>query len=185
MTAWGTAGLLALAALGKAGEIERDGIKRLEVRVENAGLVPVAVRALGQMTASRIFAGIAVRIVWQGERTPAGGKAFRVNFRIDTPNGFLPGALGYTTPFAKTGPQINILYDRVVATNVRSRLGFVLGHVIAHELAHAIERCDCHAPDGVLKSHWQPRDLTNMEMGPLGFTPFDAAMIRKELPTLQ
>ncbi len=178
--AWGMAGLLAVAMLGRSEEAQRMELKQVAVRVENNITASPAVRGLAQLMASRIFASIGVKIVW---KPPADVRnVIEVRLQRETPEEFLPGALGYANPFEISAPRVYVLYDRVVATNARSRLGYILGHVIAHELAHAIERCDCHAGEGVLKAHWAARDLAQMEFEPLGFTESDAVLIRAGLP---
>jgi len=174
--AWGAAGLLAIATTARAEAGQRMEVKRVSVRVENYGTTPLQVRVLAQLMASRIFASIGVKIEWRPRADAR--NVIEVRLRRDTPEEFLPGALGYANPFEISAPRVYVLYDRVLATNARSRLGYVLGHVIAHELAHAIERSDGHAREGVLKARWAPRDLAQMEIEPLGFTDSDAALIR-------
>jgi len=97
---------------------------------------------------------------------------------FDTGVPVYPGALGYATPYAKTGTRIHILFDRVHNTAPPQLEGRLLGHVMAHELGHVLEGIDRHSAAGLMKAHWDAHDFGQMSFLPLAFSAFDVDLIQ-------
>ena len=49
-------------------------------------------------------------------------------------------------------------------------LGTLLGHVVAHEIAHLLLGTNAHSATGIMRPHWNERDLENASKGELLFT---------------
>jgi hypothetical protein len=49
-------------------------------------------------------------------------------------------------------------------------LGTLLGHVAAHEIGHLLLGTNAHSDDGIMRPHWNERDLANASKGELHFT---------------
>jgi hypothetical protein len=58
-------------------------------------------------------------------------------------------------------------------------LAEILGHAMAHEIGHLFNLSHC--PQGIMHGDWDKRDLSNMAMGRLNFSPEQAAQIRAEV----
>ena len=57
-------------------------------------------------------------------------------------------------------------------------LAEILGHAMAHEIGHLFNLTHC--PQGIMHGDWDKRDLKEMAMGRLNFSPHQAAQIRAE-----
>jgi hypothetical protein len=125
--------------------------------------------------ATRMFAGIGVRIEWHKKSScPAG--ALRVSYSTGTPAELLPGALAYALPYE--GTHIVIFYDRVQATVVDpNQVTVLMAHVMAHEITHVLEGIARHSAEGVMKAHWTPEDYSRMCWKPLKFADEDIVLI--------
>ena len=130
--------LVVLAAQAKNRDLQ------ITVYCQESHLVPFAVLARGQMTASQVFATIQVRLEWRQGVEPSGeksGESIGVQFDGGLPETFHPGALAYATPYGNSGTRIHILLDRVLMMGGSPRLaGALLGHVMAHEISHVTQR---------------------------------------------
>jgi hypothetical protein len=49
-------------------------------------------------------------------------------------------------------------------------LGTLLGHVVAHEIGHLLLGTNSHSDTGIMRPHWDGRDLANASKGELHFT---------------
>ncbi|MDQ1469123.1 MAG: hypothetical protein QOJ99_603 [Bryobacterales bacterium] len=167
-----TIGCLTLIA-GRAPGQEQE----IEVGLANNTIVlPIGVLVEAENTATRIYAGIGVKLKWSNNR-----KA-KIRMQIDnhTPATVHPGAMGYALPYGGRGAGIHILLDRIserLSTN-RHSTAILLGHVMAHELGHLLEGFSHHAEPGLMKAHWDEGESLRMRSQPLSFSSDDVAFIR-------
>jgi len=163
-------GCLALVAAAQARGEERE----IAVGLENAQMVPFALLAQAQATAARVYAGVGVKLRWRSQA------ATEIWMQFDTrvAEGVHPGAMGYATPYGKTGTRIHILLDRVLSAGSRRLAGVLLGHVMAHELGHVLEGISRHSDSGVMKAHWDDQDFDEMLVGRLSFSGADTDLLQ-------
>jgi hypothetical protein len=102
--------------------------------------------------------------------------------RIVTLNIF-PGALGFALPFARSGPHVEIFYDRIAATgrewNVAASV--VLGYALAHEIGHVLLRSSAHSFVGLMQPRWNEVTWHLVSQGLLGFRSEEKAQMRERL----
>lgn len=162
-----------MGATGWAGEI---GERKVMVCMEPGTDIFTALRA--QTVASKIFAGIGVKIEWHRQNAcPA--DALPVSISNSTPAGLLPGALAYALPYE--GTHIVVFYDRVQKTVEPGTAPYLLGHVLAHEITHILQGVNRHSASGVMKAHWEGDDFLKMKWRPLSFTEEDVTLIHLSL----
>lgn len=70
-----------------------------------------------------------------------------------------------------------IFYDRIRRVATENQQPYVLAHAMAHEIAHLLQGVRRHSTTGVMKAHWDQRDIFEMRHL-LVFTPEDIRMIR-------
>jgi hypothetical protein len=150
--------------------------------------IPNIVNQGAKMQLAWIYAQLGVKMGWHDGKPPSSGRfqgslAIRVDVTTGTPDRFHPGALAYTTPFAKGIPTIRLMYDRLQFTAaLRPRLEpALLAHVLAHEIGHILEGTDAHAETGVMKARWANIDFDQMGQKPLQFAPIDVEIIEERL----
>jgi hypothetical protein len=161
---------LAPAAVSEAWGQEQE----VAVHLVKEELAPLTVLIEAKRTATRIYAGIGVKLKWSG----SGKEELSIQFETGQPSGLHPGALGYAMPFAQSGTCIHVLIDRLDLSVTKPLRAALLGHVIAHELAHVLEGFPRHAEAGVMKARWDNHDLEQMLVEPLSFSAEDAMSIR-------
>ena len=128
---------------------------------------------LARMLNRRIFAEIGTGIEW---RCASGSEqAIMIAMSTNAPDASHQGALAYAQPF--TG-VIRVFYDRVhnYAPGVRAHL---LAHVLAHEITHILQGITRHSESGIMKAHWDDRDLRKISSKGLAFTPHDVLLIHQ------
>jgi hypothetical protein len=145
------------------------------VGVRGAEIAPVDIVMQAEMTASRIYARIGVKLKWSNGSDPD----IRVQVDTGVAAELHAGALGYAAPYARRKTVVHVLFDRVSDVSTRGRTGVLLGHVIAHELGHILKGTDGHADCGIMKAQWDAKDLARMTIRPLSFTRVDAELIRE------
>jgi hypothetical protein len=128
---------------------------------------------LARMLAVRIFAEIGTRIEWRCSNTSE--QPIMVTMSTETPEAGHPGALAYTQQFIGV---IRVFYDRVenYAPAMRPHL---LAYVLAHEITHVLQGITRHSESGIMKAHWDDRDLRKMISKGLVFTPYDVLLIHR------
>lgn len=101
------------------------------------------------------------------------------------------GALGFAAvPTEGMGRIAYAIYDRVRDTAARAAMNEddLLGFVMAHEIAHLMLPRGAHAEGGLMRGHWNVRDLQQTDVLKLGFSPEQASEMRSTLlhnrPTL-
>ncbi len=78
---------------------------------------------------------------------------------------------------------VNIFWDRTVEYAGRHHVPSpdLLAAVICHEIGHLLLGLNSHAPLGIMVARWNPRALTHISQGGLGFTDEQKQQIRAEL----
>jgi hypothetical protein len=150
-----------------------------------------------------IYERIGVRTEWTGvihqnERHPGSAHngsptarlpVAQVTMIILTPNmaarGHVEdGALGFAAVASEgMGRIAYAIYDRVRDTALKSAMneGDLLGFVMAHEIAHLLLPPASHSEAGLMRGHWTVRDLQQIDVLKLGFSPQQASGIRDML----
>jgi hypothetical protein len=168
---------LALLVLTLAIGLQAQNLE-IAVGLKDAEIAPPDILMQAQLTASRIYAGIGVKLKWSSYDATD----LRVQFDAGVTAAFHAGALGYAAPYGGRGSVAHVLFDRVSQVSSAGQMGVLLGHVIAHELGHILEGTDGHADRGIMKAQWNAKDLAEMIFRPLPFTQDDAELIREGIP---
>jgi hypothetical protein len=92
----------------------------------------------------------------------------------------LPEALGFSQPLE--GGHITIFLDRVEKMNYPA---FVLSYAMVHEITHVLEGVGRHSDTGIMKAHWDVRDICEMRRGHIPFANEDVRLIRDGLAARQ
>jgi len=79
------------------------------------------------------------------------------------------------------GAHIRVFYDRIVESGPEPLREYLLAHVLAHEIAHLLQGLIRHSDRGLMKPHWDPKDLAQMSFKPLPFTQQDIDLIHQGL----
>jgi hypothetical protein len=100
------------------------------------------------------------------------------------PAGF-PDTLGFALPFAQTGVQVSIFYDRVEASSwsFSTDQSVILGYTMAHEIGHVLLRSSEHSPSGLMQSRWNQATWHKAAHGWLSFSPEQAERMVTRLQT--
>jgi len=94
------------------------------------------------------------------------------------------GALGFAAvPAEGMGRIAYAIYDRVRDTAARAAMNEddLLGFVMAHEIAHLLLPPGSHTQTGLMRGHWNVRDLQQTDVLQLGFSSEEASGIRRML----
>jgi len=150
-----------------------------QVTVCMTGLPDAYVDKLAKATATKIFAGIGVKIQWRSGAKNCPTEAIFITFSDSTPASLHPGALAYARPYE--GTHILVFYDRVSNTVASSIVPFLLGHVIAHEITHILQGVARHSDQGLMKPRWGAADYDEMARKPLPLTDQDVLLIYRGL----
>jgi hypothetical protein len=140
------------------------------------------IRSAAQDLATRLFAGIGVSLEWK--MWQPGTETLRstivVDVVSDTPDDLLPNALGYCEP--QEDSHITIFLDRVEKMNYSA---YVLAHVLVHEITHVLQGVSRHSATGIMKAHWDVRDVCEMRLRHVSFANEDVRLIRDGLAARQ
>jgi hypothetical protein len=91
------------------------------------------------------------------------------------------GALGFAAvPVEGMGRIAYAIYDRVRDKAARAAMNEddLLGFVMAHEIAHLLLPPASHTQTGLMRGHWNVRDLQQIDVVKLEFSPEEASRIR-------
>jgi len=94
-----------------------------------------------------------------------------------------PGVLGMMPGATAGGRLVYVFAARVEATAKRNQgdFGTLLGAVLAHEVGHVLLPGRGHAFSGVMRPLCDSRQIRNVALGVLTFTPQEATFIRNRL----
>ena len=133
-----------------------------------------------KISTTAMFAKIGVEIDWRiaAPNCPPGPRETILVRMVDgggkTPSQDALGAAWLDGP-----PEIQVYYDRVVEfAQEATRVPELLAHVLAHEIGHVLEGQGRHSTSGIMKAHWDAKDLFQILWRPLPFAPEDVEMIR-------
>ena len=94
-----------------------------------------------------------------------------------------PGALGFALPFARSGVNVEILYDPIKAQAIS--LGIpeytILAYAMAHEIGHVLLHSSAHSRAGIMSTNWNLETWRFVSFGMLKFLPEQTARMRAEL----
>ena len=190
-----TAVWMAAACFGAGDQGQQMAGPDVVVYVDNGTLVPPDVMLGAKETASRMFAGIGLRVQWTFRRpaqvkesagtrcAPVQPEAIVIRMASKRSAATAGEAMASALPYARTGIRITIFYSELQeATHRRPGLEpMLLAHVLVHEITHVMQRVGRHSSEGVMRAHWTIGDYAGMREKPLEFTADDADLIRKGL----
>jgi hypothetical protein len=185
-----TLALLTGSAFGKTGR--NLGLEpTLSVHVYDQAQVPRGVLHQGTVEAMRLFRAAGIQITWNQPvveapedrgldmseessptfRSPDERPYLVVRLVRGMPASAVPGALGFALPFAHTGAQVCLFYDRVEAlTRSANAASYViLGHALAHEIGHVLLGSSEHTTSGLMQARWSPATWHLATAGLLAF----------------
>ena len=163
------------------------------VAVDDYASIPPAVLAQATDTVTRIYSAIGVDVCWLDERSVSDGgrrrpmsapqKLTLVIFNDKmTAVRALPDDVVGSAPGTRSGRGrvAYVYYDRVIrlASSPDSGADW-LSLVMAHELGHLLLPYGSHSEDGVMRGRWDVEEFRHVDVGHLGFTPFQADEIRR------
>jgi hypothetical protein len=130
------------------------------------------------------FIPVAPDEVYREGSTPGG-----LNFSLKVLSHEMTEKLGLSTTFMGLAPgeehdrteAFVFAYKAVELARKQADPGLadILGYAMAHEIGHLFNLS--HSPQGIMHGGWDQRDLYNMTMGRLNFSPEQATQIRAEL----
>jgi hypothetical protein len=168
-----------LVCMGHAAAYGGETRQKLAVCLDVETADPHLITPLAQYLATRIFAKVGISLDWRA--CARAGESWQAPIVVQlvsgTPEGFMPGVLGYAMPYRG---QITVFFDRI-ATMQDPRI--VLGHVMVHEITHVIQGVSRHSDTGLMKPHWSSGDLAEMRHKPLPFTREDLMLLYSRLAT--
>jgi hypothetical protein len=140
---------------------------------------PFAAIGLAEATACRIYADIGVDLQFRMGSSHSQSRNVAIQFDSGARSEFHPGALAYSEPYATSGMNIHILFDRVRQAGSDPPMGVLLGYVIAHEVGHILEGTRWHSAEGIMKAHWGHADLEKMAAAAISFDRDDIESIHE------
>jgi hypothetical protein len=176
------------------GQGAQDTVPDVIVYVEGE-LVAPSVLLRAEAMATRMFAGVGVRVQWTsrrpGRRAEAASDACapkrpeQIVVRMASGRaGFAKSdAFAYALPYASDGVRVTVFYGELrKAFFDRPRLEPVmLAHVLVHEITHVLQGVAQHSSTGVMQARWNPTEYSGMENKPLEFAGYDAELIQRGL----
>jgi hypothetical protein len=151
--------------------------REVTVCMENSGEVRMV--PLAQMTATKMFGGIGVKIHWRARTTDCPSEGIVISLSERTPATLKPGALAYAKPYE--GTHIVLFYDRIVQFYGSVRVAPLLSHVLVHEITHILQGTVRHSENGVMKAHWTWIDYAQMACKPMRFDRDDVDLVHAGL----
>lgn len=175
----------------KRGQAAQQAVPDVMVYFENSVLVATSVLLRAEATATRMFAGIGLRVHWSDHRPGRGGEPdstgcapkqpWEIGVRLvpGKPASALGEAFAAARPYASTGVRVTVFYGELrEVARVQPRLETVLlAHILVHEITHVLQGVARHSSTGVMRAHWTTGDYANMEARPLEFAGLDAELI--------
>ncbi len=94
-----------------------------------------------------------------------------------------PGALGFALPFARSGVNVEILYDPIRAQAISLGIpeSTILAYAMAHEIGHVLLHSSAHSRAGIMSTNWNLETWRFVSFGMLKFLPEQTARMRAEL----
>ncbi len=180
--------LVALALAGASAE--QPGKKtayRVTAYLVDGRIADPFVLERAESLASSIFAGAGINLRWasgapsKATCSPRPETDVTIRLSRDEPADSHPGAQAYSLPYAPSGVQAIVFYDRALEfVRANPKLSAVfLSHVLAHEIVHVLQGVAWHSESGLMKSQWSAVDLARMKFAPLPLAQRDVMLIRR------
>jgi hypothetical protein len=174
------------------------------IRVENSAGVSLRILNNASKTAGKLLQAAGVPTEWDASfpdsfkmpkmpmndprlpsSTNADGRSCLVlSVTSGTPRNVFPDSLGFALPYAHSGADVTIFYDRIellewrpVSANATTQQ--ILGYAMAHEIGHVLLGSIQHSPIGIMKGPWREAEFQLLAKGGLGFTPQQCELMRK------
>jgi hypothetical protein len=194
------AGILGLGIVpcAQSREMPHDGGQSVTVLLYNDAGVPGPVLSSAEREAQRVFRMAAVETLWLncgegGKTRPDCGGTWGTDvfvMHIVVMHIVSKGAsfkndifgIAFLTP-GSSGKYCDVFYDRIegMHRNSGASLPRLLGNVAAHELGHLLLGSNSHADLGIMSPRWQEKELRQLGMGGLLFTPQQAARMQESI----
>jgi hypothetical protein len=168
------AAMLAVVPGGVAPEGKENVIAvQIEGSAERASPTFLKARVL----ATEMFAAAGVRLEWcqQAKKCVAWDDRIVVTLHPAAPSRLPASVRAEARAFQ--GTKLWIYLDRMPPMSNGNAYTY-WAHVLVHEITHLVQVSDQHAASGVMKAHWNARDLADMRMTPLPFTAFDIRLLQ-------
>ncbi len=146
-------------------------------------IMPSGILPRAQIKAAAMFREIGVKVHWSAGAVPAYtvdggcGAPIVIKFDVAAPATFKQDALAYALPYSESVTCIHLFMDRIAGSLDGEGVTSLLAHVLAHEITHVLEGVSRHSNGGMMKAHWELRDMRRMECHPLAFAAEDVEMI--------
>jgi hypothetical protein len=170
--------MVAMAALAGTWAQAGENGQAIEPRVTvcmDAGITMEALQA--QAIATKMFAGINVKLDWHTERACPANREGIIHIRLEagSPAGSVPGPLAWALPYE--GVHIQVFVDRVRKLVTPKIVPVLMAHVLVHEITHILQGVSRHSECGIMKATWDHKDHLKMAWRPLSFTEKDVELI--------
>ena len=174
---------------------------RIGLRIYNYAHIPQALLTRAEGAAAAILHRAGVEPNWvdcplsaaeldrfPGCHQPMSSSDFALRILPDTMATKAPAsddALGFALPCAAADARCyaNIFYARVASWATEGELSAyqILGHAMTHEIGHLLLGSNSHSRTGIMRAHWNPKDLRMMSTSSFDFTPAQRELIRAAL----
>jgi hypothetical protein len=168
------------------------GNPQITVSVYDDVSVPRDTLARAEEQATKIFWRAGLDVSWL-DCSPANSarcaaafdidKPFHLSLRItpDVANSTSDTAFGVAYLAADgTGRYGDVFWKRAQDLQGSSKgdLALILASVMAHEIGHLLLGSNAHAISGIMRAHWEPRELRRISMGSFVFLPEQGKRMR-------
>ena len=202
LVAWLMLTFIFVAAHPSSADERADGELPVTIQIHDYWHVSPESLARAREIVTAAYAHIGIRTEWlgvvqQNEKHPGAtgrGATLRVPLAQVTVIILTPrmaarghveeGALGFAAvPAEGMGRIAYAIYDRVRDTAARAAMNEddLLGFVMTHEIAHLLLPPASHTQTGLMRGHWNVRDLQQTDVLKLGFSREEASSIRRML----
>jgi len=166
------------------------------VSIHNHAGVPANTLAEAERTASSIFKQAGVNIDWSNCDLPAEARQIASSCHVTEfprhlqlsiarrSKNLTESVLGVSFLGEDgSGWCSDVFFERVeeLHKHVNLNLGPLLGDVVAHEIAHLLLGRNAHSGSGIMRPHWDERDLINASKGQLLFTRAQGQTMREKV----
>ncbi len=96
---------------------------------------------------------------------------------------FRDSHLGFALPAPEGGTHASIFFPDVVSMSQLKSIDLapLFGHAVAHEIGHLLLNRSDHSTTGLMRGHWDSKDLVQICRGELLFSPKEAELMGAEL----
>jgi hypothetical protein len=168
----------------------------MTISVYNDANVPADAIASAETTAARIFRSAGLEVRWivctpSTDPAPKAAACSQVAFPSHLHVRIVPRSRNLTSSTFGvsylsadgTGCYSDIFFAPIVDLHSSSGqdIGPILGHVMAHEIAHLLLGANSHSEAGIMRAHWQGKELVGTSKGELLFTEEQSQAMRQWL----